>query len=97
MYKLLSLFLIVGSLVLARENKNNLEFQLNNKNLESLEILIISDEDVEIYTIKEGDTLSKISKKLNNKVNSLAKLNNIKNIDLIITGAPLLYIVKDKN
>lgn len=93
MYKLLSIFLIIGSLVLAREN--NLEFQLNNKNLESLEILITSDDNVEIYIIKEGDTLSKISKKINNTVNSLVKLNNIKNKDLINVGAPLLYIVKD--
>ncbi|MGL4653037.1 LysM peptidoglycan-binding domain-containing protein [Cetobacterium sp.] len=94
MYKLLSLFLIVSSLVLATENKNRLEFQLNNKNLEILEILITSDEEVGIYIIKKGDTLSKISREVNNTVNSLTKLNNINNKNLILIGVPLLYVIK---
>ena len=36
-----------------------------------------------IYTVKKGDTLTKIAKKYNTTVNQLVKLNNIKNPNLI--------------
>lgn len=41
------------------------------------------------YTVKKGDTLSAIAKKYNTTVNSLAKLNNIKNVNLIYVGQVL--------
>ena len=42
------------------------------------------------YTVKKGDTLSAIAKKYNTTVNSLAKLNNIKNTNLIHVGQVLI-------
>lgn len=42
-----------------------------------------------IYTIKKGDTLSKIALEFNVTVAELVKINNIKNPDLIYAGASL--------
>ena len=41
------------------------------------------------YKIKKGDTLSKIAKQFGTDVNTLAKLNNISNPNLIIAGTTL--------
>jgi LysM repeat protein len=41
------------------------------------------------YTIREGDTLSKISKNMKIPLNTLANANNLSNPDLIITGKSL--------
>lgn len=41
------------------------------------------------YVVKKGDTLSAIAKKYNTTVNNLAKLNNIKNVNLIYVGQKL--------
>lgn len=41
------------------------------------------------YTVKKGDTLSGIAKKYNTTVDNLAKLNNIKNVNLIYVGQVL--------
>lgn len=41
------------------------------------------------YTVKKGDTLSKIATKYKTTVNALAKLNNIKNVNLIYVGQKL--------
>ena len=56
----------------------------------------------EIYIVKRGDTLTKISKMFNVSVSDLVKWNNIKNPNLIITGQKLIvsnpgiiyYVVK---
>ena len=42
------------------------------------------------YTVKKGDTLSAIAKNYNTTVNNLAKLNNIKNVNLIYVGQVLI-------
>lgn len=42
------------------------------------------------YTVKRGDTLTKIAKMFNTTVAELVRLNNIKNPNLIITGDVLL-------
>ena len=39
-----------------------------------------------VYTVKKGDTLSEIAAKYKTTVNALAKLNNIKNVNLIYVG-----------
>ncbi|MCI8518703.1 MAG: LysM peptidoglycan-binding domain-containing protein [Clostridia bacterium] len=39
-----------------------------------------------IYTIKRGDTLSQIAKEFNVTIESIAKLNDIKDINLIYAG-----------
>ncbi|MCZ3394044.1 LysM peptidoglycan-binding domain-containing protein, partial [Enterococcus faecium] len=46
----------------------------------------------EIYTVKSGDTLSEISYafNLNGDYNSIAKANNIKNVDVINVGQKLV-------
>ena len=41
------------------------------------------------YTVKRGDTLSAIAKKYNTTVSNIAKLNNIKNVNLIYVGQKL--------
>ena len=41
------------------------------------------------YTIKRGDTLSKIAMQNGTTVTKLAQLNNIKNVDLIQAGKKL--------
>ena len=42
-----------------------------------------------IYTVQKGDTLSKIALKFNTTVSKIAKLNEIKNINLIYVGQKL--------
>ena len=42
------------------------------------------------YTVKKGDTLGAIAKKYNTSVSNLAKLNNIKNVNLIYVGQKLI-------
>ena len=42
------------------------------------------------YTVVRGDTLSAIAKKYNTTVDALAKLNNIKNVNLIYVGQKLI-------
>ena len=42
------------------------------------------------YTVKKGDTLSEIAVKYKTTVSALAKLNNIKNVNLIYVGQVLI-------
>lgn len=42
------------------------------------------------YTVKRGDTLGAIAKKYNTTVSNIAKLNNIKNVNLIYVGQKLV-------
>ncbi|MCI9016725.1 MAG: LysM peptidoglycan-binding domain-containing protein [Clostridia bacterium] len=46
--------------------------------------------DLKIYIVKRGDTLSKIAKKYKTTVNELVRLNNIKNPNLIYIGQKLI-------
>ena len=48
------------------------------------------------YTIKRGDTLSKIAMQNGTTVAELAKLNNIKNVDLIPIGKKLTLPTENK-
>ena len=41
------------------------------------------------YVVKRGDTLGRIARQNNTTVEELARLNNIKNVNLIRTGATL--------
>lgn len=49
------------------------------------------------YTVKKGDTLSAIAKKYSTTVNSIAKLNNIKNVNLIYVGQVLIISGKSSS
>ena len=51
---------------------------------------------VNTHTIKRGETLTSIARKHNTTVNILAELNNIKNVNLIISGATLQLPVDSK-
>lgn len=44
-----------------------------------------------VYIVKQGDTLTSISKKVGKSISYLAEKNNIKNIDLIIDGQKIYY------
>lgn len=48
------------------------------------------------HTIQRGDTLSKIALQYGTTVNELAKLNNIKNVDLIPVGKKLVLPTDNK-
>lgn len=53
-------------------------------------IVNTSTETTEVYyTVKKGDTLSKIAKTYKTTVKKLASLNNIENVDLILVGQKL--------
>ena len=56
------------------------------------DILEATEENV-TYTVKKGDTLSKIANMYNTTVDAIASLNNIKNKNLIIIGQKLLIPV----
>ena len=43
-----------------------------------------------IYIVKRGDTLSRIAQKFGTTVNAIAKMNGIKNVNLIYTGQRLI-------
>lgn len=45
--------------------------------------------DNELYTVVKGDTLYNIARRYNTSVNEIARLNNIKNVNLIIIGQKL--------
>ena len=47
-------------------------------------------QDTKTYTVKPGDTLSEIAETYNTTVEKLAKLNNIKNVDLIFVDQVLV-------
>lgn len=49
-----------------------------------------SNQSHEIYTVKRGDTLSKIAQKFNTTVGQIAKDNHIKNVNLIYPGQRLI-------
>ena len=46
------------------------------------------------YIVKRGDTLSGIARRYNTTVSNLAKLNNIKNVNLIYVGQKLITLLK---
>lgn len=49
------------------------------------------------YTVKKGDTLSKIARTHNTTVSELAKLNNIQNVNLVRVGQVLTLPVKEED
>ncbi|MCV3295573.1 LysM peptidoglycan-binding domain-containing protein [Oenococcus kitaharae] len=55
----------------------------------ALSFSVISANADTIYTIKSGDTLSKIAKEFNTSVSTIAQTNKIANINLIYTGSRL--------
>ena len=68
---------------------------LKNDNIVPSQVLIISENngtnpnECVIYTIKKGDSLYEIAKKYNTTVNSIAKKNNIKDVNKIYIGQVL--------
>lgn len=72
---------------------NNSNNQNNSNSLNNSDNLTNSTEYTN-YTVKRGDTLSKIAKEYNTTVSQIAIDNNIKNINLIITGQVLKIRVK---
>ena len=70
-----------------KENKIVIKISKDNQTLNEIEI----DKNNEIaYKIKKGDTLSQIALEYKKSIKKLAEDNNIKNIDLIITGKTLI-------
>lgn len=64
---------------------------LNQKSKENVKLKVKAQDNpkFEVITIQRGDTLWDLAKKYDCTVNYLAKLNNIKNPDLIYTGNKL--------
>lgn len=97
MFKIIFGFIFMSTIIFSAQE---LEFQVKKIDNKNIEILVTesSETKIQIYKIKYGDTLSELVLKLKNNMNTLIKLNNIKNRDLIITGENLKYIKKgDKN
>lgn len=98
MKKLLLIFMLNSAFILA---KQDLKFEIKEKNNENIKILIVKDgkpkeksaikNNEYIYIVKSGDTLSLIAKKYNLSVDYLVKINNIKNKNLI-TNQKLILI-----
>lgn len=101
MYRFLILFLIVGNIILANQNRRNFEFILEKDNLDRFKVLITdnSTERYEInqYIIQKDDTLSELSVKLKNPIGVLIELNKIKNKDLIYENEVLSYYKDEEN
>lgn len=95
MFKSVCIFMLFTSLAFSREK---LEFQLQKIGNKDIGILVTlgSESNLDEYTIKSGDTLSRIALKLNVSVKELIKLNNIRDKNTIITGKKLKYINKEK-
>lgn len=97
MFKIIFGFIFMSTIIFSTQE---LEFQVKKIDNKNIEILVTesSETKIQIYKIKYGDTLSELALNLKNNMNTLIKLNNIKNRDLIITGENLKYIKKgDKN
>lgn len=77
-------------------SKEEFEFQIQKKDDKHIEILLIKsiEDKIQVYQIQYGDTLSELALKLENNIDTLIELNNIKNKDLIITDRKLKYIKK---
>ena len=69
-----------------KERKTKLENAGYNYNEVQAKVNEILGNSSVTYTIKSGDTLSGIAKKFGTTVSKLAKLNNIKNVNLIYAG-----------
>ncbi len=99
MKKILLIFILNSAFILA---KQDLKFEIKEKNNENIKILIVKDgkqkqkekpsvKNIEdVYIIKSGDTLSLIAKKFNLSVDYLTKINNIRNKNLITTNQKLI-------
>ena len=72
-----------------KQEENNLIIKVSKNNENINEIKTIKNDEI-IYTIKSGDTLSYIALRYKKSIKKLAKDNEIKNIDLIITGKTLM-------
>lgn len=72
-----------------KQKENNLIIKISKDNKVVDEIKIPRDNEI-IYKIKTGDTLSAIALRYGKSIKKLAKDNNIKNIDLIISGKTLI-------
>lgn len=80
-------------------SKEKLEIQIQKADNRKIEILLIKDnegnsEQIQVYQIQFGDTLSALALKLGNNIEELINLNNIKNRDLIIIDEKLKYLEK---
>lgn len=93
MIKVIFGFMLVVTSIFSKEE---LKFQIQKIEGKNIEILLSknSKSEVQVYQIQAGDTLSELALKLNNTMDTLIELNNIKNKDLIITNEKLKYIEK---
>lgn len=70
-----------------KENKIVIKISKDNETLNEIEI---DKNNERAYKIKKGDTLSQIALEYKKSIKKLAEDNNIKHIDLIITGKTLI-------
>ncbi|MGL5459974.1 MAG: LysM peptidoglycan-binding domain-containing protein [Cetobacterium sp.] len=94
MSKLLFGFIFIVTTIFS---KDELEFQIEKIKNKNIEILLTKNiKNIRKYKIQRGDTLSELSLKLNNNMDILIELNDIKNKDLIIINEKLKYIEKEE-
>ncbi|WP_300341565.1 LysM domain-containing protein [Fusobacterium sp.] len=95
MKKIALLFMIVSSLLFAQEK---LRFEVAEKSKNEIKILIKKDKNriqnnrktKEVYIVKKGDTLEKISKKYNIPAEQILQTNKIKDKRLLKTNQRLI-------
>lgn len=97
-YKNVLLIMLFMATLVYAENSNKLKAEIKQKE-NNLIIKISKDNEVVdeipkdngiVHKIKPGDTLSAIALRYGKSIKKLAKDNNIKNIDLIISGKTLI-------
>lgn len=96
MKKILIIFMLINSILTLA--KQNLKFQVIEKNNTNIKILIKADKKInnyietkkENYIVKPGDTLSKIANKYKTTVYYLMKINKIQNKNLIFINQKIL-------
>lgn len=93
MLKVILGFILIITSVFSKEE---LEFQIQKKDNKNIEVLLIRsiEDKIQVYKVQYGDTLSKIALKLENNIDTLIKLNDIKDKDSIVTNEKLKYIKK---
>lgn len=96
MTKNLIIFLILFTAKICLSNQNErLEAKIKQEKNEIIVKISKNNQDINtekeiIYLIKKGDTLSKIALRYKKSIKKIAKDNNIRNINLIITGKSLI-------
>ncbi len=80
--------------LLSADNRETLAEAIAKGAKDYIESVAVYEQTEQSYTVKRGDTLSKIAREYGVSVSSIAKRNNIKDINVIHTGSVFIIPVK---